>query len=229
MPVFIGIVLAGPCVMFNKPGVVMVIARDLIAMNNLFLRMSTYVEVKEELYRGDKLFLQRAAGHDLQGRDIQKYFAALEAEPSFYLSSDAEEQRRLNQEREFSDMLLKPLLSSKPASVILSVVVDYRAKSVVSHEILHGQFFLNEQLRNAVIDFWRTVLSAEDKDSFKDYAQATYNVNDESLMANEFFAHILQQEAEVYLEHRPKVVALVYKYRDLFLNDLATKGIKLVR
>lgn len=213
----------------DVPGVVLYITNDLVGMNNLFLRMSTYVEVKEELYVGHKLFWQRAAGHDLRGEDILRYLDAINSNPQFYTSKDKEEQFRLNQEREFSDKVLAPLLNKDPKRVALGIAAGYYAKSILSHEILHGQFFLNAELRNAVIDFWRHKVRVSDQEKFKNAVKDSYDLNDESLMANEFFAHILQTGAEEFQRNSPTMLALIEKYKKIYLDDLASKGLKLIR
>lgn len=215
----------------DAPGVYLLIVNGSVEMNTLLLRISTFVEIHPELYVGNQLYHQRAAGHDLQGKDILKYIEAVKSNPLAFVASDSmdtSQQLRLNQEREFLFETILPLLHKNSNSVFLGVFSDGKLR-VISHEFLHAQFFTNPEIKSSVINFWQNKVHQDDKLAFKEAVKIHYNTADEELMANEFFAFILEKDAEINFKYNSVMLALVTKYKEAYLDYFAAKNIKVVR
>lgn len=125
----------------------------------------------------------------------------------------------------FEDFIL-PLAQRDPTAVLitysLNSTLGYR--KVVSHEILHAQFFLTPEFQRIATEFWRNEVTTADKEvAFKTLRQY-YNVDDEFLVVNEFQAFMLMAGAgEDFL---PETVS---KYREPLMKRLNQAGIEPVQ
>ncbi len=92
----------------------------------------------------------------------------------------------------------------KPNAVILSIpqVQENRAdepavnalvrRTVLSHELSHGEFFSNEYYSKYCIQFWNNVLTDEQKEAFKQFLlKYNYSVSNGELLVNETQAYLM--------------------------------------
>ena len=215
-------------------GLYVFIANDVGFMNHMFNRISHYVEAEKKIINGDHLFGHLAGGHDLQGKDILTYFSVVNSDPKAYVPENVgnkEEALRLAREKEFIDEDMAPLVNDH--MVALAVGPYGRNREVLSHEFIHGQFFLNMALQAAATDFWLNHVSEEDRKLFKgsETMSDLYDPNDQFLMINEFLAYTLQEDAEQSAINFKDndLVYLIRKYAKPYEKFLVEKGITLVR
>ena len=219
----------------DVPGLYIFISPDARIMNHYFYRMSWYVEVIKKLMRGDAIYGQGSAGHDLQGKDINTYFDFVNSTPEAFVAEnpqDKTEQLRMNIEKEFLFEVLAPILKQSDPMVALAVAADLSTVSVLSHEFIHGQFFLNPRLQELATKFWKEQLSEKERNLFKsfDTIKAAYDPNDEFLMINELLAHVTQVKGEAYYRGRDNPLAdFIAKYHEQYLKFLVDHGYNLIR
>lgn len=106
------------------------------------------------------------------------------------------------------------------------VVISFAKQSrmhwtdVVTHEILHAQYFNVELFRQITDAFWAEEVSPEDKKLILSALDEIYDTSDELLMKNEFQAYILMTGAE-----RNLLNEFVDKYRGPLMEKLKNAGI----
>jgi len=194
-------------------------------MNQMFARASIFTEGVFGREKGsllatdDRLLSTRARkirGHDLKKEDLEKFLIAVIKkckENSNYCLNSAEKQ---------IFKLLTPFINSNDPFVVITFASDGTASYdvIVGHEILHAQYFLEENYRESVNTFWKAMTNKEKKRIRKTLSDV-YNKEDEFLMINEFQAYILQSTA-----YRGKLRKYVTKYRERFMQALQWKNIE---
>src|SRR5690606_35840263 len=71
--------------------------------------------------------------------------------------------------------------------------------AVVTHEIMHAQYFLDQEFREIADQFWTEKVSDADKTQVRNTLSQHYDASNEFLMINEFQAYILMADAEFNL------------------------------
>jgi len=103
-----------------------------------------------------------------------------------------------------------------PATVPDETIDALRRQSVLRHELSHGEFFTDPAYRERCWRFWRSALSAAERDLFLRYLAAQgYEVGDEDLMVNEMQALLL---------HTPDPRA--FKAADLGLSEAELEALR---
>ena len=93
-------------------------------------------------------------------------------------------------------------------------------RNVISHEICHARYYLEDAYRSAVERFWADDL--KDRELVIQTLAAAYNAADEDLIRDEFQAYLLQDEAA-----DDRLSALVPRYRPVLLERLRASGVTL--
>jgi len=173
----------------------------------------------KKLYRkGDPELNTQYGGFDLRGVDLVKFYEdALEA-----CAKDGTDDCFLSQEKELFETLILPETKKNPNFIIITFANQGRVpwRDVVSHEIMHAQYFSDSKYREIVDKFWVDEVPNEEKASVKEILYKFYDTSDEGLMKNEFQAFMLMAGAESsFLRH------LVPKYRSSLISKLAAAGI----
>ena len=196
-------------------GVVLCMSYRQLDMNRMFSRITVYSEGgtvpsrtvipnftgtaqkpkdgQAQLYENElRIGYMLTVGHDIPSVAMSEFFTkALDrcnaGERNYCLNTE---------EREFYDAVYLPLKTSGKPFVLIAFSVqstwDYAA--VVSHEILHAQYFLSETYRNVVDRFWNSTVSEEDRRVLVRTLDVDggYNPHDAYVMRNEFQAYLLQ-------------------------------------
>lgn len=156
-------------------------------------------------------------GHDLRSESLKEFWQDLQAACRI-------DQRKCPQSKEkelFEQFIVPKLKEGRPF-----VIVTYALRGgipwdeVVTHELMHAQYFLEPMFRSVADTFWAQRVSSSDKQAAKEILGVIYNVNDELLLKNEFQAYMLMSGAETSM-----LPTLVAKYRQPMLDAMKAKGV----
>jgi len=196
-------------------------------MNSVFARISMFAEGIYGSKRGEvsefgtKPYLTAmafAGGHDLRGPVVSAFFSEVERQcqgnPRICLSKE---------EESFRSQVVHPISMVNPNFVVLAVSAEVSEDLplLLSHELWHAAFFLNDGYRASVYAYWKT-LQAQEQARIRKALSATYDSSDEELMVNEFQAHLLQKDghesilAAFHARHFPKLKKIADKLRIKF-------------
>lgn len=142
-------------------------------------------------------------GQDIQGKELIAFDQKVEISCSKPFSPDTV---CLNPwESNFFRQFLRNALAQKPNLILIAFPHrlndndddEESIHGVLSHELLHAQYFRKAEVRKNLSAFWNQVLTATERSHIKKtLAENDYDPRDENLMINEFFAYLLQAEAE---------------------------------
>jgi hypothetical protein len=200
---------------------------DARAMNPGLIRASIFIEVRAHtvISVSDPLFLRygmQVGGFDLrkdhpdpQRPDLLHFYAALDracAANRADCPTPHEQAMRALLERAWAD---------KPNFVLVtfahrSAIPD---DEVVSHEILHAQYFTTPAYREVVDAYWAGLTDAQRAD-VRTSLGGFYNVSDDELVRNELQAYVLMSGGE-----RASLGRFVPVHRAPLLDRLAARGV----
>ncbi len=151
----------------------------------------------------------QVSGHDIFGEDLRKMYESqkelCKKDKSFCLTVP---------EKELFEDFLPPLFKSKEPFVIIAFGIGgqrMKSSDIAAHEVLHAQYYLQDEFKKAVIEFYsEEVIDSKEETQMKKAFEGTYNLNNPDLMVNEFQAHVLQTGAEkgkLSLSSIPKNIA----------------------
>ncbi len=201
------------CLSFTQSEMNKALTRASIYVEGLMgIEADTVVPLSNYVY----LRLQNmVGGHDLKvSRLIQFYEDVQEA--CFESSGDPDICLNPNEEEIFNKLIL-PLAKEDKEAVVITFAIrsSMSYQMVVSHEIMHAQYFLQDEYQKVIDEFWENDVSDEDKSEIASILSRVYNVEDELLLKNEFQAYILMAGAEAsYLKR------FLSKYRDLIFTKM---------
>lgn len=199
---------------------------DQSAMNYALGRATCYIEGAfcnnpkgTLLSTNEKNFLasvRQTLGHDLRGVALVKFYENLKQK--------CEQQPQggfcpTPQELELFERVVVPGVQRSKDFIIVAAAHLGRGNFVgtFSHEVLHAQYFNNENYQKVIDSFWESELSEKDKKIIRDALGIAYDKSDEFLMKNEFQAYILEAGASNALlsklvpRFRPKLMATLQK------------------
>lgn len=189
-------------------------------MNKIFMRPSIYAEGGMGHEAGtvvtayDPGFLKGVMlikGHDIPGHSFEEFVRK------------AATTGLTPHEAELAEAL-KGLRQKLKTYVLISFSVqnvnDYR--SVTTHEGIHAQYFLNPRFKSIVDTYWQTDLAPEQQALARGIlAHLGYATSDESLMANECGAYLLQWGA---MEPEGRFHPMGEQPRDLLIQRFSEAG-----
>lgn len=200
---------------------------DRRAMNPPLTRASIFVEVRAHtvIDRSDALYARYAmsiGGFDLlkdhpdpARPDLLHYYAALDracAAKSDLCPDEPERAMRA---------LLERTWAGKPRFVLLTFahVGSIPDDEVVSHEVLHAQYFTTPAYREAIEAYWRGLPELQ-REQVRRSLAGVYNPKDDELIQNEFQAYVLMSGAG-----RARLRAFIQAHREPMLEQLAARGV----
>jgi hypothetical protein len=200
---------------------------DRLAMNPPLARAAIFIEVRaHSVIDRRELFYKRYAaavgGFDLRKDhpdparpDLLEYYAALDRECAARSSLCADEPEQAMRE------LLERAWAGKPSFVLVTFAHDgpIPDDEVVSHEILHAQYFTTPAYREAIDAYWRGLTEAQ-RAEIRASLAGIYNVNDDELMQNELQAYVLMSGGET-----ARLGRFVGEHRAPMLERLAARGV----
>lgn len=138
-------------------------------------------------------------GHDLE-ENLLRHFAKLlmEKEEAMSYPETKEAGKNLCMEASFWEKFLWPSLNIRGNMILVAASEEYLLESTVSHEVHHAIFYGNRAFQRVVNKYWEENVSSKDRRGIirvlKSYE---YDVdNNKKLLLNEFFAYLLQIDAE---------------------------------
>lgn len=150
------------------------------------------VSFKSDAYN---FIADNALGHDIPSTALLKFYdlALKECEKS---KNDPNICPSVFEKDIFENFVL-PLAKDNKKFVLITTLLKGRASyvSIVSHEIMHAQYFLQDVYRNIVDAFWTEQVSVADKEGIKE-ALRFYDVSNDFVLHNEFQAYLLMANAE---------------------------------
>jgi hypothetical protein len=161
---------------------------------------------------------QMIAGHDLRGDALKRFYDKASAEclsqPDKCLSQE---------EKLFYAKMLPEIVRTRESLVVIAFAAQspVAPEVVVSHEIMHAQYFLQPRYRQIADEFWQNEVSEEDKRLVKLLLADEYNTSDEILVKNEFQAYLLMRGADF-----EKLGTLARKYRATFMQQFKEAELK---
>lgn len=201
-----------------------------VEMNSSFLRCSFFVEglynsaSKDKVIRQDdptyKISYTNVAGHNLQRRDLLEFNRKIQED---CVSSNKDKMVCYNRnEKEMFENFIVPYAIQIPKFVVISAaqISTMKWQYVVSHEIMHAQYFNHAKYKDTVDAVWEKQMTEEEKEEIRNALSGVYDKSNEFLMKNEFQAYILQTGAE-----NARLSTYVAKYRPLFLKRFKEAGV----
>jgi hypothetical protein len=210
----------------GQPGIYLSLSYMQWDMNRIFNRATIHseVEIGGKIHQIVPLTLRRyqqmnktVGGHDLNSETLVAVFDDLKAR---------ENDRKFGfnlHEREFYEHVLTPIRAKHKKFVIVSFSLQnmWPYQMVVSHEIIHGQYFTNPTFREIVHEFWRNEVKPEHREEVKRIlGELNYDHKNEDLMKNEFAAYVLQSATEY-----SRLECMIPLYRLGLMDKLETAGI----
>lgn len=202
-------------------------------MNAVLARASWFIEgslssPKGSVARFDdpefRNFASVAGGHDLRGEDLAVFYKAVQKA----CAQTHDKNICFNQyEEEVFNKLIIPASKTYPHFVIITFAVvnaPMNWADVVTHEIMHAQYFNDDRFRAVVDRFWKFEVSDRDKRNIVASLRDNYDPNDELLMKNEFQAYILMANAE-----RHMLKSFVNQFRAPLQDRLRAAGVQPVQ
>jgi hypothetical protein len=194
-------------------------------MNLAFMRASYFVERSQVILSHDdyslKSYIEDIGGHDLKGQDLLRFYEA--SKLACEQSGNDKNICLNNQERELFEEFLLPEIKQNPNFVVITYAVKSSLyyESILSHEILHAQYFTQPKFQAVVDKFWAQNVSDPDKRAIKKMLSSIYDVENEYVLKNEFQAYVLQVNATT-----DGLGRIAEKYQVDLLNALKRQGLR---
>ncbi|MDB5036680.1 MAG: hypothetical protein JWQ35_208 [Bacteriovoracaceae bacterium] len=210
----------------GQPGIYLSLSYMQWDMNRIFNRATIYSEVEvggkinQIIPLGSRRYQQMNkthGGHDLNSETLKAVFDELNTHGN---------NKKLGfnlHEQEFYKDVLQPIRAKYKQFVIVSFSLQnmWPYQMVVSHEIIHGQYFTNPKFREIVHAFWHNDVTAEHREEIKKIlGELNYDPKNEDLMKNEFAAYVLQSATEY-----SRLECMIPLYRLGLMSKLETAGI----
>jgi hypothetical protein len=210
------------------PNAIICLSHTRAQMNALLARVSGFVEGLMEIPKGEVIAhddpriyeLGAIGGHDLQKKDVIAFLRKSQSEckraKNFCLSVEEQEI--------FKRVILPHYYSRKTENLVIVTYAIQNGgmsyKDVVTHEIMHAQYFLDPIYQQVVDGYW-DAMPEQEKSAVKRVLGAFYNQDDAFLMKNEFQAYILMANAE-----GAELRKFVPTYRKPLTEALLKKGVQ---
>lgn len=145
-------------------------------------------------------------GHDYPAEAVVRFFALADAQ-HIQLDPQEERLRALLRQLGWSGPKAVGGLISLPAVGSAPNVTTAARKSILRHELSHGEFFSDPDYAAYVHNFWLTALTEAERANVRKFlASEDYDVTDEALMYNEMQAYLMFTRDPVFF--RPELVGL---------------------
>jgi hypothetical protein len=212
-------------------GVLLCGSADTESMNRMFSRASLFVEggfgtssgtvrTRGRAYRRS---VANVGGHDLprnhpdpERHDLEDYFQELDGAcaRAHDLCPDAPEQAMRD--------LLTTAWAGRETFVVITFAADLRMHlaDVLSHEVLHAQYFTDARYRTAVLRYWDGLSESPQRQAIRRALSYSYDIGNEEVIRNEFQAYVLM----IQNPGNP-LARLRSQHRTALLRELAAEGV----
>jgi hypothetical protein len=189
---------------FQKPKYVFVaVFPTLKEMNSILGRPAVFLTEGKKLlsYMDLKSYagLNDYIGHDLYEPLLRDFAKALMDKEEGMILPEKSELKCLCKESSFWKEFLWPSLKAPGKMILIAASKEYKLEFTLSHELHHAIFYSDSRLRKAVKKYWDEKVDPEvQKQIIGILAACNYDFqSNEELLLNEFFAYLLQYNAEV--------------------------------
>jgi len=169
-----------------------------------FGRASSYIESKGSsekrtvVKKDDPTFrkqMKEIEAHDLLGSDLLEFHDQVN---KICAETGDDQLCPSDDEKELFDQLIVPLSQDVKKFVVLAFSEKPGSKAtatILGHELLHAQYFLQDSFREIVDQFWEEQITAKDKAYFSKKLEPDYDIHNSFLLKNEFQAYLLEPAA----------------------------------
>jgi hypothetical protein len=156
-------------------------------------------------------------GHDLTGQDLLRFYNSALAE----CHEGKQESCLSNGETEFFEQFVAPRAQADPNFILIAFSIESSIpwSEAASHELLHARYFLEENYRNAIDEFWEKHVLPKDKELLRFILSGAYDPSDEVLIRNEFQAYLMMKNADASL-----LKIFGNRYRPFLIKHLRSYG-----
>jgi hypothetical protein len=133
--------------------------------------------------------IQSFAGHDLPAVVLNRFEAALRVQ-SFKKHNTAP----VRYESKFWESVIWPILRMDPDAILIAASLNEKPEKIISHELLHAQFYENPDLQSKIQKFWNENVTPEDRKLYLEILKHEgYDTDNSEMVINEFFAYTLEK------------------------------------
>lgn len=196
-------------------------------------RASAYIE-KGKVMLTDEQLRQDIGfdGHNLMRKDLMRYYMAFKR-----FKRDAGDEGRVVQENSFWNNFLLEKLKTHPDLILITAFDVPYMDLVVSHELLHAQFFSDPNYRQAVSDFWNKSVTEAHRTRIRNRLVTLYatiadlTVPNRSEQARQRARNVLLNEFQAYTlqipegDHLQDMLELTAPYRHGLRQYLTDCGV----
>ncbi len=167
------------CLSNTQKGMNSALARASGFIEGTFGNKGEVVEQTDATYQSYKDLI---GGHDLRGADLLRFY---QAATNLCSGNGGKQEFCFNSyEKDMFENFVIPYAQNSRDFVVITFAnqsgMDWR--EVVTHEIMHAQYFNDSTYRQICDDFWETQVSEEDKETVRSRLSEYYDANDELLM-----------------------------------------------
>lgn len=180
-------------------------------------------------YSDDKTVAARSktyGGHDLSRERLERFYKKADETCALYARNGKASTSCVSpEERDFREGIYEVLRAEPFALAAVAVRSKLPPQTALSHEVKHAQLARDARYRAACEEYWKSTLTEVERVQVrKTLASENYDPKDDALMADEFQAFLLMDEAEKY-----NLDMLVAKHRAALLQALKTAGARPLR
>lgn len=209
------------------PGLILCASTALASINRAFMRATFWSEGDFGVPRGhlfsqnDPKFLQlltAASGNDLVRSDLDGFLEAVKS------ACQKNKEYCLNEwEREVFGQIVIPFLKQpKNFAVITFALDDPEWLATVSHELHHGQYFLDARFRYVVDRFWAVDMTDYDRQTIAHNFSGVFDISNALLVKNEFQTMLINQDRR-FLSER-----MISRLRPVLLDQFSARGVQVL-
>ncbi len=166
------------------------------------------------------------AGHDLSRERLDGFYAAVDAACTRSSYKGVRSMKCLTPaEASFKEQVYEVLRHEPFFVAAFPVRGKLPPRTALNHEVRHAQHALDERYREACEEFWTTTLTEDARAKIrKALFRQDYNDKDPALMADEFQAYMLMEDAQKY-----SLGSFVAEHQRALLKRLADAGVRALR
>jgi hypothetical protein len=81
-----------------------------------------------------------------------------------------------------------------PDAILIAASLNEKPEKIISHELLHAQFYENPDLQSKIQKFWNENVTPEDRKLYLEILKHEgYDTDNSEMVINEFFAYTLEK------------------------------------
>lgn len=206
------------------PGTILCAFRNSLEMNNALLRIGFFTgtakgyNVGTLISKNDPFYqelLSEVGGHTFTIQEAQAFYSQA------FANSDKTVQLNPQELDFYSNLINNPILRSGSSKIsIIGFPIDgFGYKTVIRHEINHAKFYLDSAYQAAVVQFWNSSITSDDKEKIAKQLSDIYNINNEKIVIDEFQAYLMEGESQ-----QNPLNSFIGRYKNALLELIQSSG-----